>query len=155
MKKDSPSEDMSTLVSCMNNATKKGFKADFRITENGLESSTNNKVFQPTDVCIENFYRFEGESDPADSTILYLIKTNTGLKGVLLDAYGAYADDNVTSFIQNVECIVKKEPTKLRKQKTKVRRQKIAAVLAAATIIGGTFYYLMQTKKKKKLRMGC
>lgn len=155
MKKESPSEDMSTLVSCMNNATKKGFKADFRVTENGLESSSNNKVFQPTDVCIENFYRFEGESDPADSTILYLIKTNTGLKGVLLDAYGAYADDNVSAFIQNVECIVKKEPTKLRKMKRKLRRQKIAAIAVAATIIGGTFYFLIRNNKKRKLQLGC
>lgn len=139
----------------MNNATKKGFKADFRVTENGLESSANNKVFQPSDVCIENFYRFEGESDPADSTILYLIKTRSGLKGVLLDAYGAYADDNVTTFIKNVECIVKKEPTKLRKQKARVRRTKIAAVAVAATIIGGTFYYLIKNSKKNKVRLSC
>ena len=155
MKKESPSEDMSTLVSCMNNATKKGFKADFRVTENGLESSSNDKVFQPADVCIENFYRFEGESDPADSIILYLIKTNTGLKGVLLDAYGAYADDHVSDFIQSVECIVKKEPTKLRKMKRKLRRQKIAAIAVAATIIGGTFYFLIRNSKKRKLQLGC
>ncbi len=155
MKKESPSEDMSTLVSCMNNATRKGFKADFRVTENGLESSSNDKVFQPTDVCIENFYRFEGESDPADSTILYLIKTNSGLKGVLLDAYGAYADDNVSAFIQNVECIVKKEPTKLRKSKARLRRKKIAAVAIAASIIGGTFYYLIRSSKKKKMKFAC
>jgi hypothetical protein len=38
-------------------------------------------------------YRFEGDSNPDDSSIVYAISSNTGLKGTLVDAYGAYSEN--------------------------------------------------------------
>ena len=35
------------------------------------------------------FYRFEGMTNPGDNTILYLITTSDGKKGLLVDNYGA------------------------------------------------------------------
>jgi hypothetical protein len=52
--------------------------------------------------------RFEGASDPADNTILYVIETNDGIKGTLVDAYGSYADPKVTTFMEEVAEINKK-----------------------------------------------
>ena len=57
---------------------------------------------------VVDFMRFEGASDPADNTILYVIETTDGVKGTLIDAYGSYADAKVTSFMQEVEEINKK-----------------------------------------------
>ena len=56
-----------------------------------------------------DFFRFEGQSDPADSAIMYVIETTDGLKGILIDAYGAYADEHVNKFMAEVEEINKKE----------------------------------------------
>ena len=46
-----------------------------------------------------NFYRYEGESNPEDRSILYGIETANGEKGTVVDAYEPYSDTFVTKFI--------------------------------------------------------
>jgi hypothetical protein len=103
-------QEMATISSCSNSLFKQGFKTQFKAQEDGLKSLETGKVYQPSQVIILNFYRFEGESDPSDNSILYAIETVTGEKGTLSDAYGMYADTNVSKFIAEVEEIMKKNP---------------------------------------------
>lgn len=98
---------MKSLSSCANKMKSEGYKEDFQVNENGLCTFNNDKVFKPEQVQIVNFYRFEGESDPGDSSILYVIETSDGTKGTLVDGYGAYDDENVSKFIVDVERIQK------------------------------------------------
>ncbi|MCD2421576.1 hypothetical protein LQ567_02305 [Niabella pedocola] len=67
-------------------------------------------MYPPDAVSIRNFYRFEGESDPADSAILYLIQTHDGIKGTLLDAYGIYSDKGISNFVGRIRRIRKQQP---------------------------------------------
>lgn len=99
--------EMKSMVSCMNSLLADGFKTQFKALENGLKSFTTEKIFQPDEVKIVNFYRFEGESDPADSAILYAIETTDGEKGTLTDSYGPNSDSHVTNFIKQVKDITK------------------------------------------------
>ena len=108
MKTNSKTEDMKTLASCINKLMLDGYEKDFKVTEEGLCGVHENECYQPEEVHIVNFYRFEGASDPADNSILYAIETNDGTKGVLTDAFGPYADVNVDSFIKRVRDINKK-----------------------------------------------
>ena len=50
-----------------------------------------------------------GESDPADSAIVYAIETKDGVKGILIDSYGAYRSDKISKFITEVENITKRD----------------------------------------------
>jgi len=100
---------MNTLSACINKAVKTGFTDNFSVTPNGLRSGTTERHFRPEDVSVINFYRFEGQSDPADNAILYVIETADGLRGTLIDAYGPYADAGVNKFMKEVEDIRKKE----------------------------------------------
>jgi hypothetical protein len=100
--------EMKTLVSCLNSLLASGFETQFKVTTAGLKSLKTERLFQPEDVRVLNFYRFEGESDPADNSILYAIETSDGERGTLTDAFGPYADANVTRFMQQVEEIEKK-----------------------------------------------
>lgn len=100
-------KEMKTLTSCLNSLTALGFETQFKATAKGLRSLTTEKTFQPDEVKIAHFYRFEGESDPADNSIVYGIETNDGEKGTLVDAYGPYSDSKVTKFMQQVEEIHK------------------------------------------------
>ena len=102
-----PGDKMQTLSQCMNSLKEHGFSKEFIVTEEGLTSKEHHKTYLPAEVQIVNFYRFEGESSPDDSAILYAIRTNDGSEGVLSDAYGAYADENITKFISEVEKIQK------------------------------------------------
>lgn len=103
--------DMTTMVSCMNTLQADGYTENFVAKESGIEAPSVKKIYAPEEVKIANFYRFEGESDPADNAIVYAIETNDGIKGMLVDSYGGpYANAKVSQFISSVEEITKKEP---------------------------------------------
>jgi len=101
-------QDLNTMVDCLNSLVRQGFTEDFKARSKGLESLETNKMYSPDQVKILNFYRFEGNSDPADNSILYAIETSDGKRGTLVDAYGPYADTHVTRFMHEVEEISKK-----------------------------------------------
>jgi len=101
-------KNLNTMVDCVNSLVLQGFNEDFKAREAGLESLSTHKMYKPEEVKILNFYRFEGDSDPADNSILYAIETADGKRGTLVDAYGPYADSKVTKFIHQVEEIQKK-----------------------------------------------
>lgn len=104
---------MKSLSSCVNRMKKEGYEEDFQVTEKGLTTFDHGKSYGPHQVRIVNFYRFEGESDPGDNTILYVIETDDGTKGTLVDGYGAYASEEVSKFIVEVEQIQKVKVTDL------------------------------------------
>lgn len=99
---------MKSLSSCLNRMVSDGFVEDFKVSDRGLESLNTGKWYQPEEIEVVNFFRFEGMSDPDDNAILYVIKTNDGAKGTLIDAYGIYMDQKITVFMKEVENIHKK-----------------------------------------------
>lgn len=101
--------EMSSLASVMGKAVQNGYTESFKVTRSGLTpQSEPEQSYAPEQVQVVNFYRFEGESDPADNSIMYQIETQDGKKGVLVDAYGPYADEKTNKFMQQVEDIQKK-----------------------------------------------
>jgi hypothetical protein len=63
------------------------------------------KFYLPSDLKIIKTYRFEGESDPSDSSILYVLEGNDGTRGYSVDAYGAFSnhdDVEYREFILNI-----------------------------------------------------
>jgi len=99
---------MKSLVTCLSRVVKEGYTEDFKITENGLEALQHHKIYQPDEIYIINFFRFEGPSNPDDNAILYVIEAKDCTKGTLTDAYGIYMDAGVSDFIKHVESIKKK-----------------------------------------------
>jgi hypothetical protein len=99
---------MKSLALVTNKMVLDGYVDDFKISEKGLKSLKTEKVYQPEEVNVVNFFRFEGQSDPNDNTICYVIETTDGLKGTLVDAYGPYADRKLSEFMQQVESFQKK-----------------------------------------------
>lgn len=82
---------MSTLSSVLEKLRLKKIDNEFRWTEEGFTAGKG-KIYQPEDLKIIKTYRFEGESDPSDSSVLYIIEANDGLIGYSLDSYGVYSD---------------------------------------------------------------
>jgi len=108
--KDTENEkiEMNTMVSCTNMLDKLGFTTQFKATSEGLKSLTTERLYKSEEVRVVNFYRFEGDTNPSDSAILYAIETTSGEQGTLTDAYGSYSDTNVTNFMKDVDSIEKK-----------------------------------------------
>ena len=93
-----------SLVNVLNRLQKDGYKQDFKVSEEGRLCSMDEKdSFGPEQVRIVDHYRFEGESNPEDMSILYAVETVTGLKGTISNSYGTYADSNVDAFLKQVE----------------------------------------------------
>lgn len=101
--------EMNSLAMVMNKAVKNGYTEQFKVGSRGFHTAEEgSKVYAPEELSVINFYRFEGESDPGDNSIMYIIETADGKKGILVDAYGPYADPKVSAFMQQVEDIQKK-----------------------------------------------
>ncbi len=98
---------LTTLSECVNNAVENGYTQNFKIADNKLVTEDGKSFYKPADIIISNFFRFEGYTDPQDSSILFLIETTDGKKGILIDAYGVYADSDYSDFIRQVENIHK------------------------------------------------
>jgi hypothetical protein len=83
-------DTMTTSSEILEKLRLKHMDNEFRWTPTGF-TTNNSKPYRPQDLEIVRTLRFEGQSDPADMEILYIIKTNDGLYGYSLDAYGAYS----------------------------------------------------------------
>ncbi len=79
--------EMKSLGSLLASGKLSEFSTQFKITDEGLISWATQKTYQPDQVKVVNFYRYEGESDPDDNAILYAIETTEGEKGTIVDAY--------------------------------------------------------------------
>jgi hypothetical protein len=83
-------DTMTTSSQVLELLRRKHMDNEFRWTSKGFKTN-NGKTYRPEDLLIIRTLRFEGVSDPSDMEILYIIKTNDGLVGYSLDAYGAYS----------------------------------------------------------------
>ncbi|MDQ2718925.1 MAG: hypothetical protein M3Z26_04075 [Bacteroidota bacterium] len=95
---------MTTVSTVLEKLRIKKHDNEFRMTAEGFTPG-NKKCYSPEDLKIIRTYRFEGESDPGDSAIIYLIEANDGLIGYSLDAYGVYSDhedDGYDDFIRKI-----------------------------------------------------
>ncbi len=93
---NSPMHTLDTLSETMNALKNKGYTTDFNLKKDCLVCTVNEKEVHvyPNEFEIEDNFRFEGESNPSDNSILYAIKSDKhNLKGVLVNAYGVYAED--------------------------------------------------------------
>ncbi|TRZ42748.1 phosphoribosylpyrophosphate synthetase [Robertkochia solimangrovi] len=70
---------------------REGYTEDFNLCEAGIENKHKKTLHEADELNVVNYYRFEGMTNPDDSSVLYVIETDSGEKGVLVDAYGAYS----------------------------------------------------------------
>lgn len=81
------------LVEALKHLSDEGYKSNFNLRADYLEDTTLQLKLYPDDFEVKRIYRFEGPSDPADNSIVYAIESHNGdIKGVLVNAYGAYSD---------------------------------------------------------------
>jgi hypothetical protein len=71
----------------------KGYTKRFTLTEKALECLDTGKSYNPAEFSIVETFRFDGMTSVGDEAVLYLIEADEGqTKGMLIDAYGTYAD---------------------------------------------------------------
>ncbi len=98
-------ENYRNLLEAVNGLRSRGFTYDFNYENACLFCDKISERFSSKDLRITEYYRFEGMSDPEDSSVIYAIESKDGHKGILIDAYGAYADEHKNAFIANIEVL--------------------------------------------------
>jgi len=95
---------MTGMQKCLDKLEEQGYTDQFKVEKKYLQSLTDaKKKYKAKEINAVNFFRFEGDSDPDDMSILYAIETTDGRKGTLIDAYGNYSDDDTGAFMQDVD----------------------------------------------------
>lgn len=92
-----------TLSEAIQDSQKNGYDIDFNLTDDQLESKALKQKWKPEELTVIKFYRFEGDSNPSDNSILYLIETKDGKKGMLVDSYGAQRSAISSEMIQKLK----------------------------------------------------
>jgi len=78
-----------TLSETINGLKTEGYTVDFNIHD----EHQADMILSPDDFEIDKFFRFEGETNPEDQSILYAISSpKFGTKGLLVNGYGISSD---------------------------------------------------------------
>jgi hypothetical protein len=77
-----------------------GYVVDFNLAKDCLTCMKSGNSIQPEEFNIDSFYRFEDLSNPDDNSILYAISSSHGTKGILVNAYGMYAEEMLLNLSQ-------------------------------------------------------
>jgi hypothetical protein len=81
-----------TMAEAVEGLQERGFTADFTVEKESGRIAAGEHTFLSDELTIVEHHRFEGMSDPDDSSVVYALEAPNGLRGVLVDAYGAYAN---------------------------------------------------------------
>ena len=82
---------MTTLSQVLEKMRLKKQDNEFRFSKEKF-TAPSGKQYDPSDLKIIKTYRFEGDSDPGDSSVIYLLEAKDGLIGYTIDAFGAYSN---------------------------------------------------------------
>ncbi|MEX1239737.1 MAG: phosphoribosylpyrophosphate synthetase [Cyclobacteriaceae bacterium] len=81
-----------SLSEATNDLKARGYTEDFNLQPTCIECPSLKLQLHPEEFSIDEFYRFEGMSNTDDNSIVFAISSRDGVKGVLVDAYGVYAE---------------------------------------------------------------
>lgn len=95
---------MTTLSEITNKLMTEGYELDFNVTENTTDGPGKYLNEHPDEFVIDKHYRFEGMSDPEDEAMVYAIsQKNGGMKGVLINGYGASSNEDTNDLVKQLE----------------------------------------------------
>ncbi len=82
-----------TVAEAVKGLKQRGFTIDFNLEPDRISCPKTQLSLTPADFEITEFYRFEGDSDPADEAIVYAIESKEGSKGVLVNGFGISSEE--------------------------------------------------------------
>ena len=92
-----------TLSEAVELLKERGFSHNFRINDQGELIESGEESFEPAQVKLVEFHRFEGTSDPGDMSIVYALETESGVKGTVVDSFGVDGSESISDFMNKVE----------------------------------------------------
>jgi hypothetical protein len=91
-----------TVTEAVQGLKKRGYSIDFNLDEDSLICPVTPLTLKPAEFEITEFYRFEGESDPADEAVVYAIESRGGQQGLLVTGFGISAEGVAEELIEKL-----------------------------------------------------
>jgi hypothetical protein len=92
-----------TLTEAMAHVRKQGYVEDFNLKQNCLECRDGKYKIFAQDFIVDEFFRFEDNTDPGDQSILYAISSEKyKLKGILINGYGVYSESPTNEMLEKL-----------------------------------------------------
>jgi hypothetical protein len=91
-----------TLAGTIEELRGRGYTESFEPSTHGLRVAGREKIYPAEELSIRESHRFEGASDPDDLSVVYAIEATDGTRGVLVDAFGTYADPAVAQVLRDI-----------------------------------------------------
>lgn len=92
----------STVTETVKGLEERGFTENFSVKVDHLSGSNDTVQLYPDDFDVVETYRYEGESDPGDETIICAIRTKEGANGLIVHAYGPYSEEISPELVQKL-----------------------------------------------------
>ena len=80
----------------------KGYTSNYRVVDGILIDNKTKSTYKPTEIFIVAEHRFEGMSNPADMSILYIVVTKDDFKGTFLASYGGASSTEAAEFFNEI-----------------------------------------------------
>lgn len=102
---------MNTVSEVVEMLRKEGYIEDFGMTKHGFAAGNSHERLSPDQIKIRKVFRFEGDSDPDDMSVIFAMETADGVKGILIDAYGTYAGNESEELSEFLKRVIIEEET--------------------------------------------
>lgn len=95
-----------TLTEAIQDLRSKGYTEDFNLKQNCIECRNGAYKIFHNEFQIDKVYRFEGQTDPSDESILYAISSEKyNLKGLLVNGYGISSEPLTNQMLDKLKII--------------------------------------------------
>lgn len=94
-----------TVSEAINDLIKRGYTTDFSVLTDKecLVCKHTSLQLSPEEFVIDEVYRFEGPSDPADEMIVFAVSSpEHNVKGVVVNAFGMYYDGETSAIVEKL-----------------------------------------------------
>jgi len=93
-----------TLLDALNDLKQRGYTIDFNLAFDHVKCDETGVCLVPSQFEITEYYRFEGISDPDDSSVIFAIESKDGtMKGVMVSGYGMYSEALSEEMLQKLK----------------------------------------------------
>jgi len=99
-----PSAQLETLQEAIDRLEHSGFPDSFQAVRGGMRALEAKQVVACEHLIVEEIVRFEGESDPGDSAVLFALRSRDGkIAGTFVAGYGPATDPEAARAMQALE----------------------------------------------------
>jgi hypothetical protein len=92
-----------TMIDAIADLRSNGYLYSFAFREGMMKCLETGKFYQANEILIIEYHRFEGMSNPGDSSVIFAVECTDGVFGTIVSSYGVYADPKLLNFLNKVK----------------------------------------------------